>query len=155
NGDNPPFGATVDYRLRAVPKKPVTLEILDGSGALVRRYSSDDKAPAVDLGKIRMAPQWVERPATLSAAPGTHRFVWPLRHAAPVALADDVWTDGPWAAPGKYRLVLTVDGERLEQRLEVVPDPRVALPQSAYDEQLALARAVDALRVQLAVAAKE
>ena len=39
----------------------------------------------------------------------------------------DAWEDGPWAVPAAYKLVLTVDGQRLEQPLEVRPDPRVEL----------------------------
>src|SRR5204862_94976 len=78
--------------------------------------------------KLRAAPQWTQPPSTLSAAAGMHRFVWPLRHAAPAPLAEgDVWADGPWASPGEYRLVLTVDGKSLEQPLQVLPDPRATL----------------------------
>jgi hypothetical protein len=49
-------------------------------------------------------------------------------------------------------LVLTVDGRRLEQSLDVLPDPRLALPASAYEQQLAAAREVQAMQVSLASA---
>jgi photosystem II stability/assembly factor-like uncharacterized protein len=154
--ENPPFGATVDYLLRAAPKQPVTLEILDAAGTLLRRYSSADEVPTADPATLRKAPQWFEPPSSLSATPGMHRFIWPLHHAAPPELADgDSWEDGPWALPGAYKLVLTVDGQRLEQPLEVRPDPRVSLGADVYAEQLAVARQVDALRAPLAIAAGE
>jgi photosystem II stability/assembly factor-like uncharacterized protein len=154
--ENPPAGAVVDYWLRGAPAQPVTLEVLDGGGGLVRRYSSADAVPAMDPATLRTAPQWFEPPIALSAKPGMHRFVWPLRHAPPAPLADgDVWADGPWAAPGTYRLVLTVDGKRLEQTVEVVPDPRLGLPQEVYAEQLAMAQRLDALRAAVAVADKQ
>jgi hypothetical protein len=158
---NPPTGAVIDYLLRTAPASPITLEIYDNQGDLVRRYSSADAVPAADPAKDRVAPQWFEPPVALSAAAGMHRFVWPLHYAARPELARkddgtlDPWADGPWVPPGAYRLVLTVDGKRLEQPLEVQPDPRVDLPASAYAEQLALARQVDALRAVLVPLAAE
>ncbi len=153
---NPPFGAVVDYLLKEAPKQPVTLEVFDAAGALVRRYSSADAVPAFDPAKDRMAPQWFAPPVGLSATPGAHRFVWPLHHAAPAELSSgDWWEDGPWVVPGRYQLVLTVDGRKLEQSLDVRPDPRVVLSAEAYAEQLAVARQVDALRAPIAAAQGE
>ena len=159
-GPNPPAGAVIDYHLRAAAAAPVTLEIFDADGALVRRYSSADAVPAPDPAKDRMAPEWFVLPIGLSAAAGAYRFVWPLRYGAPPELSArgegaDPWAHGPWAPPGTYRLVLTVDGRRLEQPLEVRPDPRLFLPAAAYAEQLATARRIDGLRVVLAPAQRE
>ncbi len=44
-GKNPPDGAIVDYYLKADVSSPVTLEILDSSGKLVRKYASNDPVP--------------------------------------------------------------------------------------------------------------
>ena len=49
-GQNPPDGAILTYRLARDARGPVTLEILDAKGALVRRYSSDDRAGAAGRG---------------------------------------------------------------------------------------------------------
>jgi photosystem II stability/assembly factor-like uncharacterized protein len=150
---NPPSGAYVDYVLRAPAREPVTLEIFDAAGQLVRRYSSADVPKPVEPAKVRVAPQWSVQRVTLTTAAGMHRFVWPLRWAAPRETSHgDSWADGLWAAPGRYRLVLTVDGRRLEQSLDVLPDPRLALPASAYDQQLAAAREAQAAQVSLASA---
>jgi hypothetical protein len=59
------------------------------------------------------------------------------------------------AVPGAYKVVLTVDGQRLEQPLELRPDPRLALKAEDYAQQLALAQRIDAMRVPLATAANE
>src|SRR5437868_7233361 len=40
--ENPPHGALIDYFLAHDASSPVTLEILDAQGKVVRRYSSDD-----------------------------------------------------------------------------------------------------------------
>ncbi|MBV8201568.1 MAG: hypothetical protein JOZ15_13180 [Acidobacteria bacterium] len=147
---NPPYGAYLDYVLRAPAREPVTLEIFDAAGQLVRRYSSADAPKPVGPAELRVAPQWSVKRVTLTTEPGMHRFVWPLRWAAPRETSHgDSWTDGPWAAPGRYRLALTVDGRRLEQSLDVLPDPRLGLPASAYEQQLAAAREVQEVQVAL------
>jgi photosystem II stability/assembly factor-like uncharacterized protein len=150
---NPPAGAFLDYVLKAGARRPVTLEIRDAQGELVRRYSSADAAPQPDPSKLDIAPQWVEPPSALSAAPGMHRFVWPLRYAA--AGAENAYQDGVWAPPGRYTVVLEADGTRLTQPLTVAPDPRLSLPPAAYAAELALARRIEAANARVAAAARE
>ena len=148
---NPPDGAYIDYVLNAAPKAAITLEILDADATPVRRYSSSDRAPAPDLQKMENAPEWISTPAPPATTPGMHRFVWPLRYAPPAALADgNPFADGVWAAPGRYTIALTVDGQRLTQPLDVRGDPRVKLDGAAYAAQFALARAIETLRADIA-----
>jgi len=153
---NPPDGAYIDYVLKAAPKAPVALEITDASGNVVRKYSSDIQPLKIDLAKWEIAPEWTKVPVVLSAAAGMHRFVWPLRHAAPEALAEhNPYADGVWVPPGRYTVALTVDGKRLTQPLTVRPDPRVKLGDDVYAQQVALARKIEALRVRVATASRE
>jgi hypothetical protein len=139
---NPPAGAVIDYVAKS---GPVAIRILDPRGELVREYRSDDRRPAADLSKIRVAPEWVSSLAAPAAGPGMHRFVWPLRYPAPALLSEgDPYADGVWAPPGRYTVVLTSGGERRTQPLTLAPDPRVALPEEAYARQFALARRIEA-----------
>ncbi|HZP66540.1 MAG TPA: hypothetical protein VFB32_09525 [Rudaea sp.] len=152
---NPPDGAHIDYVLAAAPKTAVTLDILDGDGTLVRRYTSEDAPPKDDPTKRLMADEWVSRPATLAASPGMHRFVWPLHYAAPAALADgNPFADGVWAPPGDYTIALLVDGQRLTQKLRVEADPRVHVAESAYAQEFAVARAIEQAREPIVAAAQ-
>ena len=155
-GQNPPQGAYLDYVLKA-PAKRVTLSIYDAQGRLVRRYDSADTLPGVDLAKIHIAPAWVQQPTPLATTPGMHRFVWDLHWAAPVALAKDgVWSDGVWAAPGDYRVVLDADGRQLTRTLRVLPDPRVqGMTAADYVRQLTLAQAIETDRAATATALRE
>ena len=157
---NPPFGAYIDYVIRTASSQPVTLEILDANEALVRRYSSSDVPQAMDLKRLGTAPEWFTTPSTIASSPGMHRFVWPLHYPAPAGLTgrragSGAFADGIWAPPGSYKIVLTVNGQKLTQPLTVVPDPRINLPASAYAEQFALAREVEQTRASLASALGE
>jgi photosystem II stability/assembly factor-like uncharacterized protein len=148
---SPPFGAYIDYVLDTTVSTSVTLEIFDAQNTLVRRYSSAEPPPTVDLAKTREAPEWFATPASLQPTPGMHRFVWPIRREG----TRGNWSNGIWAPPGDYRVVLTVDGKRLEQPLHIIPDPRVKLPQSAYAEEYAMASEIDAMRADVAKAVGE
>jgi photosystem II stability/assembly factor-like uncharacterized protein len=149
---NPAPGAYLDYVLKGAAKQ-VALEIRDGKGGPVRRYTSADPAPKTDLARLVIAPDWVQPPSTLSTAPGMHRFVWPLRYAA--LRGDNAYADGVWAPPGRYTVVLDVDGTRLIQPLVVAPDPRVPLPAEAYARQFELARRIEEAQSRIARAARE
>jgi hypothetical protein len=151
-GENPPSGAYIDYYLARPSRGAVTLEIRNARGT-VRAYSSDDAPKKTDPLKVRTAPEWRRAPSTLSAAAGMHRFVWPLRYAPPPELSNgDPYAEGLWAPPGDYRAILWVDGKEMTVPFSVLPDPRVGLPQSAYDAQLALGREIETLRARLAAA---
>ena len=148
---NPAPGAAVNYVLKAGVRQ-VAVEIRDEKGGLVRRYTSADVPPKTDLSKLNIAPQWVQPPSAPSTAPGMHRFVWPLRYAAP---GGDPWEDGVWAPPGRYTVALEVDGQRLTQPLAVAPDPRIQLPAEAYARQFELARRIEEAQARVRVAGRE
>ncbi|HSP17533.1 MAG TPA: glycoside hydrolase [Thermoanaerobaculia bacterium] len=146
-GQNPPDGAVVDYWLPSSAQN-VTLEILDGSGKLVRKYSSDDKAEAPhDIGNWPW--YWMRPPRVLSAAAGGHRFVWDL-HYTPLperrptfpiaAIPHDTAPDStsPWVMPGTYTVKLTVDGRSQTRPLVVKMDPRVKTPPEGLMRQFTL-----------------
>jgi hypothetical protein len=86
-----------------------------------------------------------------------HRFVWPLRYAAPAVLTGGrrAGGDGVWAPPGHYTVVLTVDGTRLSQPLTVTPDPRVKTSPEGYARQFALARRIEEVQARVATALQE
>ena len=134
-GENPPQGAIIDYWLPS-KKGPVTLEIRDPSGAVVRRFSSTD-APASLPADAYFAPGWLRPESILSAAPGAHRFVWDMRRPRPKAVTYNysiaaVWgldtpldPRGQFVEPGRYTLVLTADDHQQTAPLDILPDPRV------------------------------
>ena len=150
---NPPAGAVIEFFLPRAAKQPVTLEILDGQGSLVRRFRSDDALTpgAEELARELIPHYWIQPPRALPAQAGVHRWVWDLRYAAPVSttrgypiaavpMATPQGPEGPLALPGNYVVRLEVEGRRFSAPLTLKPDPRVALPAEALAQQLRLAQ---------------
>jgi photosystem II stability/assembly factor-like uncharacterized protein len=171
--ENPPDGAVINYYLGAVPAGPVTLEIRDAAGRVVRRYSSADPIPAIDP-KLAIPPYWVRPVKSLSTDRGMHRWLWDMHYppvpglkpAYPIAAiyrntAPDFTS--PWVMPGKYTVVLSVGGKSYTQPLVVQMDPRVKtsardlavqfkLSKQLYDQWLVLnpiSDQIKAIRSQL------
>jgi photosystem II stability/assembly factor-like uncharacterized protein len=148
-GQNPPDGAMIDYYLRKDAPGPVTLEILDAKGKLVRRFSSADRPEPVDEKDLHITADWLRPPQVLSAAAGSHRFVWDLhypppegaRHSYPIAAVrgdTPAVPPGPWVPQGRYTVRLTVGGKSQEQPLTVKMDPRVKTPAEGLARQFEL-----------------
>jgi photosystem II stability/assembly factor-like uncharacterized protein len=137
-GANPPDGAIFDYYLAANARGPVTLEILNAQGELVRRYSSTDKPPSMEELALQypIPMYWVRPTQILSAEAGMHRFIWNLHYPTPKALEREfpisaivhntpLYPLGAWALPGSYTVKLTVDGKSYSQPLTIKMDPRI------------------------------
>ncbi|HET6275122.1 MAG TPA: hypothetical protein VFE16_04190 [Candidatus Cybelea sp.] len=153
-GENPPDGAILDYAL-ATPANHVAIAIYDDAGRQVRRYSSDDSAPA-PIPSLDKPASW-ERPFVRpSTSLGMHRFVWDLREPAPRALQQDLpisavphdtprVPEGPLVLPGRYSVHLDVDGRTFVQSLDVAMDPRVTISPAALQQQYNVANSLAAL----------
>jgi photosystem II stability/assembly factor-like uncharacterized protein len=120
SGESAPSGVFIDYMLAANASSPITLEILDATGNLVRSYSSAQKAldphPYLDRArynevckKTPTAPYcglplyWPGPPQALSDKAGLHRFTWDL-HFDPVTPEDAIPQgddDATGAVPGR------------------------------------------------------
>ncbi|MFI5181267.1 MAG: WD40/YVTN/BNR-like repeat-containing protein [Thermoanaerobaculia bacterium] len=148
-GENPPDGAIVHYFLKSQPADPVTMEILDAKGSVVRRYSSADVLEPVDP-TLNVPTYWVRPPRILPNGPGLHRFVWDFRYPDPRASEHGypisaVYRDTPrgpqgfLALPGPYTVKLTVDGKSLTQPFELRMDPRVPTSPEGPARQFTLA----------------
>jgi hypothetical protein len=134
--ENPPAGAIIDYYLKAAASGPLTIEILNGSGATVRRYSSADPAPPLDVNTLAVNAVWQRPQEPPSATAGMHRFVWDLRPDPPPNGGRGRGGRGgagrggggrgaaPPVASGGYSVRLTVNGQSYTQPLTLKPDPR-------------------------------
>jgi len=155
HGQNPPDGAVIDYviggcRDGACPVStqsgPVTLEIVNLAGEVVRKYSSDDKPEPVNPKEINVPTYWVRQPRVLESGAGIHRWVWDLREAPPESVEHEYPISaisgdtprhpvGAHALPGEYTVRLTAGGKTLNQTLVVKKDPRVPASANDFDAQ--------------------
>jgi photosystem II stability/assembly factor-like uncharacterized protein len=156
-GKNPPDGAVIDYFLAEKSSTPVTLEILDASGKLVRKYSSTDKPETLEsiAPKHPIPMYWVREDKILSAQPGMHRFVWNVRYVAPKSLGHGypiaailhdtpLQPQGAWAPPGHYAVKLIVDGKSYTQPLQLKMDPRIKSSATDLGKQFAMQQSATA-----------
>ncbi len=136
-GKNPPDGAIINYRVAADAKAPVVLEIVNGSGGVVRAFSSADSVEPIETD-LNVPTYWVRPQQRLASSAGTHRFVWDLHYAPPKVLGHDypisaIYGDtprsplGPAVLPGEYSVRLTVSGRTYAQPLTIKIDPRAPI----------------------------
>jgi hypothetical protein len=127
-GDNPPKGAVIDYFLKSKPAadEEITLEILDASGKMLRRFSNHKKE------RFEQPPEWPDRESRVEILPdaaGMNRFAWDLRVEDPVQIPGAFYSDegprGPLVSPGTYTVRLSARGASQSAPLEVVLDPRL------------------------------
>jgi hypothetical protein len=118
-GQNPPYGAAIDYYLKSAPKGPVRLAIVDAAGRTVRTITGP-------------------------AQPGVNRIWWDLRfsptkqmrlrtspeYAPEITNGPEGWRPAPGeqriallAPPGTYTAKLTVEGKDYTQPLRIIRDP--------------------------------
>jgi hypothetical protein len=129
--DNSPTGAMIDFYLKTNASAPVTLEILDPAGEVIRRYSSEDKFPPVDPDKLNYPPYWARTSQPLPATAGMHRWIWDFRATPPQRQAGGGGGGGGFGRgggqlvlPGLYTVRLTVNGKSQMAQFVVKADPR-------------------------------
>jgi hypothetical protein len=170
-GQNPPDGAIIDYHIGPATSGPVSLEILDASGKLVRRYSSDDPVEKVNP-RLEIPQYWVRLQQRLSGQAGMHRFLWDT-HYTPLPESREDYPmqavfhntpaarTSPWALPGTYTIKLTAGDHIYTQPLVLKMDPRVktspegltlqfTVAKQLYDGELAAISALNEIRTERA-----
>jgi photosystem II stability/assembly factor-like uncharacterized protein len=158
---NPPDGAVVDYYLAHASSAPVTLEILDARGLLVRKFSSTDKPDVTEaeLKKQLIPLYWLRPFRSLSSEAGMHRWVWDLHYPAPDSTRHDYpisaipgdtprYPLGPTALPGSYTARLTASGKSYTVPFTVKMDPRVKTSTAGLERKFQLEMRLASLLTQ-------
>jgi photosystem II stability/assembly factor-like uncharacterized protein len=118
-GVNAPYGASINYYLKSVPKSDVKFTVLDASGRAVRTFNGTKQGgvnrvdwdlrftPSKEM-RLRTPPEYApeiaEGPDGTRPAPGAPRI-------------------SVLAPPGSYTVKMTVDGKDYTQKLTVIKDP--------------------------------
>jgi photosystem II stability/assembly factor-like uncharacterized protein len=158
SGRNPPAGVMIDYYLPSAATAPLTMEIVDANGAVVRHLTSAKPE------QPEQPPEWPDQVHPVNTLPtlvGMNRFIWNLRYDDPVQIPGAFYAGlpprGPVALPGEYTVRLTYEGRTQTAPLIIKLDPRVkgpteglqqkfALSMQVYRDQDALHRAVNDIR---------
>ena len=117
--------AAIQYVLRDDVEQ-VTVEILDGSGEVIRTIegTKEDEEKGPD-STVRNPPP---PPPTVHA--GLNRFEWDMRYPGATTFEGlIIWSGrpqrGPKAPPGRYRFRVTTATEAAETEIEIARDPRL------------------------------
>jgi photosystem II stability/assembly factor-like uncharacterized protein len=154
-GQNPPDGAVIDYYLSHDAKHPVSIEIRDAGGDVVKKVASDDQPEfsPEQLAREIIPLYWIRMTPALASSSGMHRWVWDLHYTAPrtvlrgfpiSAVPGDTPQEplGPAAPPGVYQVRLKRGAHHWDAPLVVTADPRVSITAADYAAQFAGARRV-------------
>ncbi len=118
-GQNPPYGASIQYYLKSVPQSDVKIAILDASGRTVRTLTG---AKQSGLNRI----YWDLRFTPTKEI----RLRTPPEYAPEIENGPEGWRPAlgiqrisAFAPPGMYTIKMTVDGKDYSQPLKVIKDP--------------------------------
>jgi len=132
-GQNPPYGASINYYLKTAPKGPVRMAIQDARGQTIRTLNGtghpglnrvwwDLRHERPKEARLRTTPPgnpqvWEEKRFTEARARGWRPIIsWGIGGGLSGALA----------VPGTYTVRLTVDGRESSQPLVIRKDPNTA-----------------------------
>ncbi|MGH7445706.1 MAG: sialidase, partial [Longimicrobiales bacterium] len=136
-GEDPEYGASINYWLKAPAQSAPTVTILDASGTAVRTLEGTNRA-----GVNRIHWDLEDEPTTQL------RLLTSPLHAEHIRVPDD-GRSAPGAGrisilmpPGQYTVKLTVDGVEHTRPLTVLRDPHSAGSEADIAEQVALLRSL-------------
>ncbi len=139
-GQNPPAGAVVYYFLKDKPKGEITVEILDSSQKVIRKYSSE-KTEELDEP---LNPDDKKPEKQIKAETGLNRLVWDMYYQGTSRVPNYYVYEykdglmGPVALPGKYEVRVTANGKSETADFDVKLDPRVKVSNEDLQKQFDL-----------------
>jgi photosystem II stability/assembly factor-like uncharacterized protein len=145
---HPAPGMNIDYSLATDATGPVRLEILDGGGAALRTFTSNDPGAGTPPGQGGMRVGFGPAVAgpRVAARAGLHRFRWDFTLPGPEGAGGRGGSRGPWVAPGAYQVRLTVGEWSATQPFRLLIDPR--LPPDGVTEAVLAGQLVMSLKAR-------
>jgi len=121
--------AVIHYYLADEPEGPVSLEILDAAGGVIRSFTGRAGSPAgASQGGRGGGRGGFGGGSRLPVAAGMNRFTWNLQHEGPELVGNAIiyigYRGGPVAVPSAYATRLTVGDWSDVRPFEVLADPR-------------------------------
>jgi photosystem II stability/assembly factor-like uncharacterized protein len=126
---NPPNGVVIDYYLKGAATGPITLEIVDATGAVVRTFSSESANQPVPGGRggrggiANVSPLWQPTADPFATSAGMHRVVWtPIAAPAGGGRGRGGGRGGGTVLTGTFTARLNVNGQSYTQTFSVRPE---------------------------------
>lgn len=134
-GKNPPRGAVLSYYLAEEHEGPLTIEITDENGDVVRTYSSEegDFERCIISNMDQRIPFEVHYPTTNA---GMNQWTWNMRHDGLNCIADVklfAGFGGASVTPGRYNARVAIGDAESTAEVVLLPDPRVDATAEDYE----------------------
>jgi len=137
-------GMSLDYWLKSAPQGPITIEISDASGKVIRTFTGRapvagaEENPAGGGGRGGFGGG-----AVPTVNVGMNRFTWDLRTDPPSQVPNAVYwggrASGVTISTGTYNVKLTAGGQSYTAKVDVKTDPRLHVTQEDLDKQFEFA----------------
>jgi photosystem II stability/assembly factor-like uncharacterized protein len=148
-------GLTLDYWLKSAPQGPITIEISDASGKVIRTFTGRGAAPGAEEtagggggGRGRGGEGGFGGGAAApSVNAGMNRFTWDLRTDPPSTVPNAVYwggrASGVAVSTGAYNVKLTAGDKSFTAKVDVKTDPRFHVSQEDLDKQFEFATRIN------------
>ena len=125
-GSNPTRGVTLTYYIADDEEGPLTIEILDLAGNVLRTYSSEESEfdRCITSFHDERTKFEVEHP---TMKPGVNQWTWDMRHGGLNCIEDLILYagfDGATVKPGNYQVLVSVGDSQSTASVTLLPDPR-------------------------------
>jgi photosystem II stability/assembly factor-like uncharacterized protein len=131
----PRYGADINYFLKT-GGEPVSIAIIDAAGRTIRTIKGTS-TPGINRVYWDLRYEPARQPLLLTPPPGAPWVTTTVKGRGIRTWDLDFSFNPPLAAPGTYTVKLTVGGRTLEQKLDVLKDPRSAGTQADITSQVA------------------
>jgi photosystem II stability/assembly factor-like uncharacterized protein len=148
-GDNPPYGASINYLLKQ-PAKKIEVTIEGPDGAVIRKLKAENNAginrtwwdlryPSINDVELRTVPEgnphiWEEkRFVGKESRPVYYYGVGRAQSNAALRSPSGEPTLGPLVSPGTYTVKVVADGQTLTQKVTVLKDPNTTGSEADVD----------------------
>jgi hypothetical protein len=128
----------IDYWLKEEHSDhSIELSLTDTNGAIINSYTTETEGKSENA---KSDDTCLQTP-TITAISGMNRFVWDMHYPDGAQVPGDNLAEkgvkGPLAAPGNYKVHLSIGGNTYSKDVELLTDPRIPTSQEDYDKQLA------------------
>lgn len=127
----------IDYKVSKDSAEEILIQIMDLDNNLINSYKSRVKNENIENYNMSTNEFTFILNSNISNKKGINRFKWDMRHRGSWNKNSRLlYRNGPLVKPGKYKVILTIDGKLFTENFEIISDPRIEdINGEIYDEQ--------------------